>query len=140
MLWNQSLEPNCCKWKGVSCDEEGRVIHLDLSEEQISSELSSSSTLFSLKDLQNLNLAYNKFNSVIPSGFQKLTNLSYLNLSNAGFVGQIPIEISHLTRLVVLDISTHCYIVELKLKLENPNLAMFVQNLTEVKELFTWMD
>ena len=33
-LWNQSVE--CCDWSGVSCDDEGRVIGLDLGGEFIS--------------------------------------------------------------------------------------------------------
>ncbi|KAK7390344.1 hypothetical protein VNO78_25647 [Psophocarpus tetragonolobus] len=86
---------------GVTCDTEGKVTALDLSEESISGGFDNSSSLFSLQHLQKLNLAYNHFNSVIPSGFNRLENLSYLNLSGAGFLGQIPIEISQLTSITV---------------------------------------
>ncbi|KAF5471510.1 hypothetical protein F2P56_008298 [Juglans regia] len=133
--WNQSFD--CCLWQGVNCSREGRVIWLDLSSETISGGLDNSSSLFSLQYLQNLSLAYNKFNySQIPSGFEKLTNLSHLNLSNAGFAGQIPIELSSLRRLVILDLSTLYFPSEIPpLKLENPNLEMLVQNFTELIEL-----
>ncbi|KAK7382512.1 hypothetical protein VNO80_01370 [Phaseolus coccineus] len=103
-LWNQSIE--CCNWRGVTCDDEGRVIGLDLSGELIGGGFDDSSVVFSLQHLQKLNLADNNFSSVVPSGFNKLENLTYLNLSCAGFVGQIPIEISQMTRLVTLDISS----------------------------------
>ena len=106
-LWNSSTE--CCEWTGVACDSKGFVIGLDLSEESISGGFDNRSSLFSLQHLQKLNLAANNFNSVIPSGFNKLMMLSYLSLSYASFVGQIPIEISQLTRLVTFDISSQSY-------------------------------
>ncbi|XP_054782618.1 receptor-like protein 7 [Prosopis cineraria] len=127
--WNQSHD--CCQWNGVTCDK-GQVIALDLREESISGELDSSSSLFNLQFLQNLNLAYNEFHSVFPSEFQKLKNLRYLNLSNAGFKGQIPIEISYLTKLISLDLSTSLQ----TLKLEEPNVTMLLKNFTEIKALY----
>ncbi|KAG5010048.1 hypothetical protein JHK87_018563 [Glycine soja] len=66
--WNHS--GNCCQWNGVTCSM-GHVIGLDLSEEFISGGLNNSS-LFKLKYLQNLNPAYNDFNSSIPLEFDKL--------------------------------------------------------------------
>ncbi|KAJ1416249.1 Leucine-rich repeat [Sesbania bispinosa] len=133
-LWNQSIA--CCDWSGVACDNDGRVIGLDLSGELISGGFDNSSSLFSLQYLQKLNLAANNFNSVIPSGFNKLDKLTYLNLSYASFLGQIPIEISQLTKLVTLDISSLSYLTGQELKLENPNLQKLVQNLTSIRQLF----
>ncbi|XP_059429285.1 receptor-like protein 35 [Corylus avellana] len=131
--WNQSVD--CCSWEGVTCNE-GRVIGLDLSSESILGGLGNSSSLFSFKHLQSLSLAYNDFNnSHIPPQFGKLVNLSYLNLSNAGFAGQIPLAISRLTRLVTLDLSTTYYYIY-QLKLENPNLNVLVQKLSELIELY----
>jgi Leucine-rich repeat (LRR) protein len=133
--WNQSVD--CCLWEGVTCNE-GRVIGLDLTNESISGGFDSSSSLFSLQYLQHLRLACNNFSSQIPSQFDRLTNLRYLNLSHACFTAQIPIAISHLTRLVTLDLSTsymdHC--VFDSLKLENPNLNMLIQNLSELTKLY----
>ncbi|KAH9736667.1 hypothetical protein KPL71_018172 [Citrus sinensis] len=132
--WSQSND--CCTWSGVDCDEAGRVIGLDLSEESISAGIDNSSSLFSLKYLQSLNLAFNMFNATeIPSGLGNLTNLTTLNLSNAGFAGQIPIQVSGMTRLVTLDLSG-MYFVRAPLKLENPNLSGLLQNLAELRELY----
>ncbi|KAJ7950014.1 Receptor-like protein [Quillaja saponaria] len=131
--WNPILD--CCNWTGVTCNE-GLVTGLDLNQEFITGGIGNSSSLFNLQFLQNLNLAYNSFNTEIPTGLSKLTKLEFLNLSNAGFMGQIPIEISQLTRLVTLDISTLFYLSDSLLKLENPNLPMLVQNLTEITELY----
>ncbi|RVW13657.1 Receptor like protein 42 [Vitis vinifera] len=134
--WNESVD--CCSWGGVTWDSNGLAVSLDLSSELISGGFNSSSTLFSLQHLQRLNLANNSFNSSqIPSGFDKLGNLTYLNLSDGGFSGQIPIEISHLTRLAIIDLSSISYLTGIpKLKLENPNLRMLVQNLTQLRELY----
>ncbi|CAM8974024.1 unnamed protein product [Rhodiola kirilowii] len=132
--WNQSL--NFCSWPGVKCLNRC-VTDLDLSSEYISDGLTNSNTIFNLKHLQKLNLAYNEFSlTTMPSRFGDLTSLTYLNLSNAGFAGQIPIEISHLTQLVTLDFSTFSLLGTSLLRLENPNLGGLVQNLTRLSELY----
>ncbi|XP_020206598.1 receptor like protein 22 [Cajanus cajan] len=112
----------------------GRVIGLDLSEEFLSGGLNNSS-LFKLQYLQNLNLAHNYFNSSIPFKFGTLKNLKCLNLSNAGFHGQIPAQISLLTNLSTLDLSTSLGSQNI-LKLQNPNIGVFLQNLTNITELY----
>ncbi|KAG5095425.1 hypothetical protein JHK84_051013 [Glycine max] len=121
-----------CKWRGVACDEERQVTGLDLSGESIYGEFDNSSTLFTLQNLQILNLSDNNFSSEIPSGFNKLKNLTYLNLSHAGFVGQIPTEISYLARLVatlsVVDLSFnyHLYGSLLEFPLNSPLQTLIV--------------
>ncbi|TYH32488.1 hypothetical protein ES288_A01G256100v1 [Gossypium darwinii] len=131
--WNQNTD--CCYWDGVSCDEGGHVISLDLNSRSIASSVDDSSSLFRLQHLQWLNLAYNEFKPAFPTAFDKLENLSNLNLSYAGFEGQIPIEISRLTRLVTLDLSVSSLLGR-SLKLEKPNLDMLVQNLTRLRFLY----
>ncbi|XP_039173460.1 receptor-like protein 7 [Eucalyptus grandis] len=130
--WNQSND----SWDGVKC-EGGQVTGLDLSNESIAGGVNDSSSLFRLKYLRRLNLAFNRFQSLeIPPGFSNLTNLVHLNLSNAGFTGQVPIGISHLTRLVTLDVSMLYFPGLTSLKLKNPNLKMLVGNLIELRELY----
>ncbi|KAF7845299.1 receptor-like protein 7 [Senna tora] len=133
--WTETID--CCEWGGVSCDSKGHVVGLDLSHQFIFGEIGNSTALFSLHYLQDLNLAYNYFTSVIPSAIHNLTNIIHLNFSHAGFSGQIPIDISHLTSLVTLDLSSfHDSTGELGLKLENPNLQKLVQNLTGLRKLY----
>ncbi|XP_017976840.1 PREDICTED: receptor-like protein 12 [Theobroma cacao] len=134
LKWNQTTD--CCFWDGVTCDAGGRVIALNLSNQSISGVIDNSSSLFSLHNLQSLNLAYNRFNSIIPSRLDVLANLSFLNLSNAGFKGQIPVAISQMTRLVTLDLSTLNFPGQVSLELQNPNLRMLVQNLSMLEELY----
>ncbi|TYI87729.1 hypothetical protein E1A91_D04G156100v1 [Gossypium mustelinum] len=132
--WNQSTD--CCSWGGITCDQSGRVIILDLSNQLISGTIDNSSSLFNLQHLQQLNLAYNTLSFSFPCGFDKLSNLSYLNLSNAGFTGQVPAEISRLTNLITLDLSVNLFLRDGRpLKLEKPNLKMLVENLTRLRSL-----
>ncbi|KAL9374382.1 hypothetical protein Peur_034002 [Populus x canadensis] len=132
--WNSTSD--CCEWPGITCDEgSGRVISLDLSFESITGGLDDSSGLFSLQFLQSLNLSANSFSTALPVGFANLTDLISLNLSNAGFIGQIPNDFSKLTKLVSLDFSTIPFFGGPALKLEKPNFATLVQNLTHLTEL-----
>jgi len=68
--WGHNID--CCEWGGLSCDINGRVVGLNLSEPYIPGEIIKSGGLFSLQDLQSLNMAKNNFNFVVPSGFHKL--------------------------------------------------------------------
>ena len=105
----------------------------DLTKESINDGLDHSSSHLEHLCLQNLSLAYNKFSS---PRFNMLRNLSSFDSSNSGFAGQIPIEISCLTRLVTLNLSTDSFLRITLLKIEYPNLAMLVQNVSEFKELY----
>ncbi|AES86997.1 verticillium wilt disease resistance protein [Medicago truncatula] len=107
ILWNKSIACCKCNWSGVTCDNEGYVIGLDLSEESISGGFNESSILFNLLHLKELNLAHN-----------------YLNSS-------IRLSISQLTRLVTLDLSSY---VDTKPKI--PNLQKFIQNLTNIRQMY----
>ncbi|KAL3569769.1 hypothetical protein D5086_029659 [Populus alba] len=132
--WNSTSD--CCEWPGITCDEgSGRVISLDLSFESITGGLDDSSGLFSLQFLQSLNLSFNSFDTALPVGFANLKDLISLNLSSAGFTGQIPNDFSKLTKLVSLDLSALSFPGGPALKLEKPNFATLVQNLTHLTEL-----
>ncbi|CAN0927840.1 Receptor-like protein 7 [Linum grandiflorum] len=133
--WDSSVD--CCDWPGVGCDLGGlgRVIRLNLSNEMITGGFDTSMALFSLQYLQVLDLSFNNFNTTVPAGFGNLTNLRYLNLSNAGFFGQIPADISGLTNLVGLDLSMLYFPGVPSLKLEDPNLAGLVKNLSQLVDL-----
>ena len=126
MRWNESFD--CCLQKGLGCSDE-HVIGHKLTKESIFG-LAHSSSLFGF---QNQSLANNKFCSC---QFDMLTNLSYLYLSNSGFAGHISIEISRLKRLVILDLSTDSLMSWSSRKIENPNLATLVQNVSEFKQLY----
>ena len=53
---------DCCGWDGVTCDTmTGHVIAVDLSCSGLQGPIHPNTTLFSLRHLQRLNLAYNNF-------------------------------------------------------------------------------
>ncbi|KAJ6865335.1 hypothetical protein NC651_035803 [Populus alba x Populus x berolinensis] len=135
VMWNPSSD--CCEWRGISCDIGGldRVIGLDLSNESITGGLDDSSALFRLQFLQSLDLSFNIFSTTLPVGFANLKDLISLNLSSAGFTGQIPNDFSKLTKLVSLDLSSIFFFGGPPLKLEKPNFATLIQNLTHLTEL-----
>ncbi|RZC63756.1 hypothetical protein C5167_025617 [Papaver somniferum] len=132
------LNTDCCSWDGIGCDSSGRVISLDLSGEHLVGGLNSTSSLFSLQNLERLSLADNHFevtSAPIPSGLDQLPNLNYLNMSESGFIGQIPIDISRLTSLVILDLSSVYYTQELHLIIKDPDLETLTRNLTGLRQL-----
>ncbi|KAK4594269.1 hypothetical protein RGQ29_018092 [Quercus rubra] len=123
---------DCCGWDGVTCDTmTGHVIAVDLSCSRLQGPIHPNSTLFSLRHLQRLNLAYNEFYpSAISSKFGGFANMTHLNLTYSSFAGNFPSEISHLSKLVSLDLS-----LNLGMSFETPSLKRLVQNLTHLTEL-----
>ncbi|BAT80619.1 hypothetical protein VIGAN_03021100 [Vigna angularis var. angularis] len=78
---------DCCSWSGVTCHPiSGHVTALELACGAIQGKINANSTLFSLSQMQSLNLAFNDFsNSQIPSTIGELVSLTHLNLSFTNF-------------------------------------------------------
>ncbi|EOY19925.1 Receptor like protein 6, putative [Theobroma cacao] len=126
---------DCCRWKGVVCDSaSGHVIGIDLSCSWLYGAITSNSSLFLLRHLQRLNLAYNDFRgSNISPEFGGFASLTHLNLSSSGFSGKIPYSsISQLSTLVSIDLTVRNYGL---LQVEEHTLRGLVQNLTKVRVL-----
>ncbi|PKI38554.1 hypothetical protein CRG98_040987 [Punica granatum] len=98
---------NCCTWSGVQCDgRTNHVIGLDLRKACLYGSINSSSSLFRLSHLENLDLSLNNFNfSPIPPAIGNLWRLTMLDLSANVFTGPIPSQLGSLIYLEYLDLS-----------------------------------
>ncbi|XP_058728533.1 receptor-like protein 7 [Vicia villosa] len=136
---------DCCEWDGVTCNNiSGHVIGLDLSCSNLNGKFSPNSTIFQLKQLQQLNLAFNDFlESSIYRGIGDLVYLTHLNLSYTGFSGNVPSTISHLSKLISLDLSCSLLVDTITLKRLSPNVRFdpftwkrLIHNATNLRQLY----
>ncbi|XP_027941340.1 receptor-like protein 7 [Vigna unguiculata] len=132
----------CCQWNGITCDKSGHVIGLDLSCSHLQGQIHPNSTIFSLKHLQQLNLAYNDFSgSSLSSGIGDLVNLVHLNLSYTVIKGDVPSTISHLSKLVSLDLSNNWGSVDdpmpmyLSIRIDAYTWNKLITNATKLREI-----
>ena len=89
-------------WARVTTDPNGRVLLLDLWENNLIGTLPSS--LGSLTKLTELSLLGNQLSGTIPSSLGNLTNLEILQLNQNQLTGSIPSSLGSLTNLTVLNL------------------------------------
>ncbi|KAM7481320.1 hypothetical protein LguiB_005903 [Lonicera macranthoides] len=106
--WNHHNK-DCCLWEGITCSKAGHVTGLDLNGESISGGIDNSSSLFSLRFLQSLNLADNYISGPFPNSIGNLAMLSMMDMANSNFTGQIPKSMRKLTQLAYLDLSYNMF-------------------------------
>ena len=90
-------------WYGVSTDENGRVIGLNLSDNGLRGAISSG--LSSLSNLTELNLGNNQLTGTIPPELGNLSRLKFLDLYQNQLSGSIPPELGSLANLQGLNLS-----------------------------------
>lgn len=85
------------QWFGVVTDDDGRVISLNINNNQLRGEIPPQ--LGNLANLQYLILYGNQLNGQIPAELGNLTNLEQLGLQDNQLTGVIPTELGNLTNL-----------------------------------------
>ena len=88
------------KWYGVTTDDEGRGIELNLTGNQLTGPIPEA--LGQLNNLQALYLTGNQLTGVIPEVLGQLNNLRYLYLNHNQLTGPIPEALGQLNNLQAL--------------------------------------
>ncbi|CAI5479714.1 unnamed protein product [Closterium sp. Yama58-4] len=108
MAWGE-LEPSwavgsdCSKALGLSCDDQGRIVAINLPAGNISGYLPEG--ISTLKSLQQISLPSNQLFNSLPLSVSLLTNLTSIELSNNNITGSIPPAWFQLRDLNILDLS-----------------------------------
>ncbi|XP_024630537.1 receptor-like protein EIX1 [Medicago truncatula] len=122
--WKEDPNADCCKWKGVQCNNQtGYVEKLDLHGSEtrcLSGEINPSIT--ELQHLKYLDLRYLNTSGQIPKFIGSISKLQYLDLSFGGYDGKIPIQLGNLSQLRHLDLSRNDLNGEIPFQLGNLSL------------------
>ena len=89
-------------WYGVTTDADGRVLHLDVSQNNLTGTIPPE--LGSLANLEKLSLPGNNLTGTIPPELGGLTNVKELWLTSNHLTGSIPPEMANLTNLEILNL------------------------------------
>ncbi|KAG2384791.1 uncharacterized protein HKW66_Vig0118830 [Vigna angularis] len=109
--WNASLNPNCCHWYGVLCNNvTSHVAELHLNTplplyDEILGPIPDG--LRNLTLLENLDLNENSFSHIPDWFYSSFPNLKILRLSGNNFHGTISDALRNVTSLVILDLSSN---------------------------------
>ncbi|OAY79775.1 putative inactive receptor kinase [Ananas comosus] len=105
LLGFSPADPTPCRWRGVGCSAEGKVIRLVLESLSLNGTFPPSS-LSRLDQLRVLSLKRNSLSGPIPN-LSTLTNLKALFLDHNLFSGPFPSSLLSLRRLRTLDLSSN---------------------------------
>lgn len=90
-------------WEGVTMDESGFVVGIDLASNNLQGAMPDAIGDFS--KLTTLDLSGNSISGTFPDGICRLTSLENLNLADNSLSGSIPNDIGNLSEVVMLDLS-----------------------------------
>ncbi|CAL9017021.1 unnamed protein product [Prunus brigantina] len=97
---------DCCRWKGITCDQDGWVTHLLLPSKGLKGDISPFS-LANLTHLTHLNLSHNSlYGSLETQFFFSLNRLEILDLSYNRLFGELPLSLSS-SNIRTVDLSSN---------------------------------
>ncbi|KAL9246567.1 hypothetical protein vseg_020085 [Gypsophila vaccaria] len=100
--WNEA-DSDPCKWTGVSCDGDVRVVGISVAGKNLRGYIPSE--LGSLSYLRRLNFHGNEFYGAIPEQLFNATSLRSIYLYNNNLSGPLPSSICSLPRIQNIDVS-----------------------------------
>ncbi|KAK7368781.1 hypothetical protein VNO80_10811 [Phaseolus coccineus] len=119
--WDSTLV-NPCTWFHVTCDNDNRVIRVDLGNANLSGELVAQ--LGQLPKLQYLELYSNNITGKIPIELGSLTNLVSLDLYSNNITGPIPDELANLKKLRFLRLNNNTLSGTIPMRLTNVDMQV----------------
>lgn len=121
--WTDSPSSDCCRWRGVTCDNNANVVSLNLSSLNLDGEIST--VIGQLRALQSIDFRGNRLSGQIPDEIGDCSALIYLDLSFNELRGDIPFSISKLKQLEELILKNNQLIGQIPSTLSQiPNLKI----------------
>jgi len=94
-----------CQWYGVTCDNLGNVIELDLFNNNLVGTVPA--LLSDLYKLRVLKLMNNTLSGTFPDIWTDMTAMEFVDLSNNEFTGQMPASLANMNKLETLYIENN---------------------------------
>jgi len=93
------------EWYGVTTDDHGRVVELDLSQNQLSGAIPAA--VGRLTNLTRLSLWGNQLDGELPAELGFLANVTLMSFWNNHLSGEIPASLGNLTKLEALSLTVN---------------------------------
>ena len=124
-------------WHGVTTDESGSVIDLDLTRNLLIGSIPAE--LGSLSNLKSLRMSGNNLGGSIPNELGNLTALINLELHDNNLSGSIPTEVGRLSKLTWLELSKNDLSGSIPAELSKlTNLTVLALSHNELTGTFPW--
>jgi Leucine-rich repeat (LRR) protein len=107
-----------CTWQGIDCDNRGRVISIELRQNNLGGEVFPE--LFLLADsLVTLDLGSNEIAGTLPTEYGLLTELQQFNIERNDMEGRIPTEVGNMGNLMAWDFSFNVFVGTVPVEINN---------------------